>query len=288
MDFKTLINKTANTIKLIMTQPTMIFRNKDNAEIIAEHVVTEDDKVRPDLIALKYYGDHTKTDMILKFNRISDRFSIMPGEVILVPSPDTAYYRLERPMSIEDNIVKRQFVDTKRLSEKDQRRLEALKKKYNKETLLPPNVIPIGKKNYEFDGNQVRMGAQVQTDAVTESITAEIIASQNEEKSQRDLVLDQQGSDFDGSASGGGDSNSGGDGDGNNGDNLTNTQSDKALDEGSGKGGANSGANGQSNDASGGKSDSADGTGDNNNGGDAPAGVDPGDSTSSEDSPCAK
>lgn len=71
MDFKTLLNKTYNTVKLIMTQPTMMFRNKANAEIIAEHVVTEDDKVRPDLIALKYYGDHTKTDMILKFNRIS-------------------------------------------------------------------------------------------------------------------------------------------------------------------------------------------------------------------------
>ena len=99
MDFKTLLNKTYDTVKLIMTQPTMIFRNKGNAEIIAEHVVTEDDKVRPDLIALKYYGDHTKTDMILKYNRISDPFSISPGEIILVPSPDTAYYRLERPMS---------------------------------------------------------------------------------------------------------------------------------------------------------------------------------------------
>ena len=65
MDFKSLVNKTVDTVKLIMTQPTMIFRNKDRAKIIAEHVVTDDDKVRPDLMALKYYGDHTKTDMIL-------------------------------------------------------------------------------------------------------------------------------------------------------------------------------------------------------------------------------
>lgn len=283
MDFKTLLNKTYNTVKLIMTQPTMMFRNKDNAEIIAEHVVTEDDKVRPDLIALKYYGDHTKTDMILKFNRISDPFSIMPGEVILVPSPDTAYYRLERPMSIEDNIVKRQFVDTKRLSEKDQRRIEALKKKYNKETLLPPNVIPVGRKNYEFNGNQVRMGAQVQTDPVTESITAEVIASQNAEnaQSQRDAILAQQGN---------GDGNDGTDGttgDGNTGNGFTETQAENALDSGSGKGGSGSGANGQSNEDGGEKSDGADGTGDNNNGGDNESGSDQ-NTPPSDDSPCAK
>ena len=281
MDFKTLLNKTYNTVKLIMTQPTMMFRNKDNAEIIAEHVVTEDDKVRPDLIALKYYGDHTKTDMILKFNRISDPFSIMPGEVILVPSPDTAYYRLERPMSIEDNIVKRQFVDTKRLSEKDQRRIEALKKKYNKETLLPPNVIPVGRKNYEFNGNQVRMGAQVQTDPVTESITAEVIASQNAEnaQSQRDAILAQQGN---------GDGNDGTEnGDGNTGNGFTDTQAENAVEGGSGKGGSGSGANGQSNEDSGEKSDGADGTGDNNNGGDNESGSDQ-NTPPSDDSPCAK
>ena len=281
MDFKTLLNKTYNTVKLIMTQPTMMFRNKANAEIIAEHVVTEDDKVRPDLIALKYYGDHTKTDMILKFNRISDPFSIMPGEVILVPSPDTAYYRLERPMSIEDNIVKRQFVDTKRLSEKDQRRIEALKKKYNKETLLPPNVIPVGRKNYEFNGNQVRMGAQVQTDPVTESITAEVIASQNAEnaQSQRDAILAQQGN---------GDGNDGTEnGDGNTGNGFTDTQAENALNGGSGMGGSGSGANGQSNEDGGEKSDGADSTGDNNNGGDNESGSDQ-NTPPSDDSPCAK
>ena len=287
MDFKTLLNKTYDTVKLIMTQPTMIFRNKENAEIIAEHVVTVDDKVRPDLIALKYYGDDTKTDMILKYNRISDPFSINPGEIILVPSPDTAYYRLERPMSFEDNIVKRQFIDTKRLSQKDQKRIDALKKKYNKETLLPPNVIPVGKKNYEFNGNQVRLGAQVQTDPVTESITAEIIASQNAEKSQRDIVLEQQGSDFEGTGSGDGTGNGDGTGDsggtGNNG--ITDTTAENQFEDGSGKGGSTgSGGSG----ADGNKTDGADSTGDNNNGSDGPAGQDTGGSGGSEDSPCAK
>lgn len=87
------------------------------------------------------------------------------------------------------------------------------------------------------------MGAQVQTDPVTESITAEVIASQNAEnaQSQRDAILAQQGN---------GDGNDGTDGttgDGNTGTGFTDTQAENALDGGSGKGGSGSGANGQSN-----------------------------------------
>jgi hypothetical protein len=278
MNFKTLVNKTVDLVRLVMTQPTMIFRNKDNAEIVGYHVVTEDDKVRPDLIALKYYGDHTKTDMILKFNKISDPFSIMPGETLLIPSPDTAYYRLERPATFEDNIVKRQFIDTKRLSQKDQRRVEALKKKYNKETLLPPNVIPVGKKNYAFNGDKVRLGAQVQTDAVTESITAEVIASQNAEnaQSQRDAILAQQGSDDEANTDGTTGTTD------TKGDLITDKQAEDNLNGGSGKGDTTN-ATGIDGD----KDDSADTTGDNNNGGDNESGSD-NNTPPSDDSPCAK
>ena len=129
MNLKSLYNKTKDTVKLVLTQPTMIFRNIVGAEIVAEHIVRDDDIVRPDRIALLYYGDHSKLDMILKFNNISDPFSLMPGETIFVPSPTTAYYKLERPGAYEENIVKQQFIDTKRLSKKDQKRVEALKKK---------------------------------------------------------------------------------------------------------------------------------------------------------------
>lgn len=63
MELKTILNKTIDTVKLILAQPTMIFRNKVGATIIARHVVREDDVVRPDLIALFYYSDQTKLDL---------------------------------------------------------------------------------------------------------------------------------------------------------------------------------------------------------------------------------
>lgn len=175
MDFKTLINKTADTVKFIMTQPTMIFRNKDSITLLNNaHVVDKDECARPDLIALQYYGNQSKLDMILKWNGISDPFSINEGDILEIPSANTNFFKLERPKEFENNPVKQQFVNGKRLGKKDQRRLDALKKKYGKDNLLPPNVIPVGKKNYEFVGTKIRMGAQVQTDAVVNAITSSL------------------------------------------------------------------------------------------------------------------
>lgn len=175
MNLKTLLNKTGDAVKLIMTQPTMIFKNKSNITLVNEaHVVNEDETARPDLIALQYYGNQSKLDVILKWNGISDPMSLNEGDVLEIPSANVPFFRLERPKNFDDNPVKQQFVDGKRLSKKDQRRLDALKKKYGKDNLLPPNVIPLGKKNYEFVGTRIRMGAQAQNDAVVDGINGSL------------------------------------------------------------------------------------------------------------------
>lgn len=183
MNFKIFKNKKTSTTeeKLLLAQPTMLFAslNPEDYTLVASHIVREDERVRPDLIAVQYYGSDSGLDIILKFNGISDPFSIMPGEVIYVPMDTIPYYALESPDMYEENPIKQQFLDTKRLSKTDQRRLEALKKKYNKETLLPPNVIPVGKKTYEFDGTNVRLGMHAQTDAVVNAIMSDISGNDN-------------------------------------------------------------------------------------------------------------
>lgn len=182
MDFKIFKNKkvSADKDKLLLAQPTMLFRTLDPTEyqLVAVHTVREDEVVRPDLIAAEYYNSTAGLDIILKFNGISDPFSIMPGEKLYIPMETIPYYKLESPDIFENNPIKNQFIDTKRLSKTDQRRLEALKKKYNKETLLPPNVIPVGKKNYEFDGTNVRLGMHPQTDKVVESVLKDIASEE--------------------------------------------------------------------------------------------------------------
>lgn len=196
MNFKIFKNKKLNTEgdKINLAQPTMLFRSLDPSEyvMVAKHTVSNDDVVRPDLIAVKHYNSTNGLDIILKFNGISDPFSIMPGETLWIPIDSIPYYKLETPAMYEDNPIKNQFIQSKRLSTTDKRRLEALKIKYNKENLLPPNVIPVGRKNYEFDGTNVRLGMHPQTDDVVASImkdiNSDIMATSMDTAS--DLVID--------------------------------------------------------------------------------------------------
>lgn len=174
MNLATIKDKIIEGVNLIIVQPTMYFINK--IEEVTEddyklHRVNALEKGRIDLIALEYYGDASRSDLILKFNNISDPFSIAEGETLKIPVYTFPYKRLERLKTVDENIVKQQFVDTKRLSKKDKNRVEALKAKYDKEALLPPNVVPLGKKTFMFKGGgKVSFGARAQADPVVDSI----------------------------------------------------------------------------------------------------------------------
>lgn len=193
MEFKIFKNKnlSKDKDKLYLAQPTMLFKSLDPSEyyMIAKHTVKDDDIVRPDRIAVEHYGSTDGLDIILKFNGVQDPFSINIGDTLWIPIDSIPYFRLESPQMYEENPIKNQFIQTKRLSKTDQRRLAALKKKYNKETLLPPNVIPVGRKNYEFDGTNVRLGMGPQTDAVVNSILKDIDNSSFDTDSSDDAAV---------------------------------------------------------------------------------------------------
>lgn len=233
MDLKTLINKTVSGVKYILAQPTMMFRNKEVVPIIATHIVKEDEVGRPDLISLEYYNTDSKTDIILKWNGISDPFSLSPGEELEIPTDMVPFYKLDRPRKFEDNKIKNEFVQGKKLSQKDKNRMEALKKKYNKEVLLPPNVIAVGKKNFKFtaDGNVI-LGAQAQNDEVTESILSDL---SNQLIKDRIDQLEGQIDDLEDALGSGGAGSGAGSGD------LTESQLDKNLANQAGRGGVSAG-----------------------------------------------
>lgn len=174
MNLATIKDKIIEGINLLIVQPTMYFINKIEEvteDDYTEHIVTPFENGRIDLIALTHYGDQSKSDLILKFNNISDPFSIKEGETLKIPVSTFPYKRLERLQTVEENAVKQQFVNTKRLNQKDQNRIEALKAKYDKEALLPPNVVPLGKKTFMFKGGgKVSFGASAQSDPVVDSI----------------------------------------------------------------------------------------------------------------------
>lgn len=308
MNFKSLRNKTQGDGKYIFAQPSMLFRNKDVVDKgLRLHVVREDEVTRPDLIALEYYGDQTKTDLILKWNGISDPFGLQPGDELIIPPSGVSFTKLERPAASEDNKIKNQFLQSKRFTKKDQRRLDALKKKYNKEVLLPPNVIPLGQKNYKFDkdGNII-FGAHAQNGAVNprsggngtggsgsgngsgaggnDAVVDEIFNDLGQDT--RNAVLAAQGT---GSGNGSGSSGSG------IGKGLTETQLNNLLNDNSGgRGSGNGSGNGTGrNTGSGsgtgsgrGTGNSATNAGNNNNSGTSPSGSNNASGISNDGAPC--
>ncbi len=175
MDLRTIVNKINDGTKLLLTIPTILFRNRETVALIeSAHTVSPYEEGRPDLIAAKYYGDVSGLDIILKYNNISNPFSIKSGEILKIPTRSPNLKEFKRPKEIEENIVKQQFIDTKRLSKKDANRIKTLQKKYGKENLLPPNVIPVGKKTYAFKEGKIIFGKQAQTDPVAEQIINDI------------------------------------------------------------------------------------------------------------------
>ena len=117
MNFKTVIDKLVEGGKLILTQPTFIFKDREEVPF-TEYEVRAEDAGRIDLIALDQYGSDSGADVeyILKFNGISDPFSINEGDILKIPVENSLIVKLERPEGAVDNIVRQSFIGGKKLT----------------------------------------------------------------------------------------------------------------------------------------------------------------------------
>ncbi len=190
MDFKSLIDKIIENGKLILTQPTLLFKEKEDILVIEEHEVKLEEKGRIDLIALQYYSSISKIDYLLKFNGISDPFSINEGDILQIPIGGQQTFKLERPEGEDTNIVRQQFTEGKRLTKKDKRRIEFLKKKYNMKEILPPNILKSNKKAFEFIEKEGESLIQMGMAAMTPETTFKSKSTTNgASKKANDLLL---------------------------------------------------------------------------------------------------
>lgn len=175
MNFKSLLDKIIDKGKLVLTQPTMLWIDKEDIGIMKKHTVEPDEAGRIDLISLMYYESERYIDYLLKFNGISDPLSINEGDVIIVPTLGPNYKKLERPTQPVDNIVRQEFLSGKRLTPKDKRRTDFLKKKYKIKEVLPPNVLKSGFKTFKFTekngekATEMGMGASTPNSTYTPS-----------------------------------------------------------------------------------------------------------------------
>lgn len=152
MNLTTLNKKRIENGKVIMTEPTVIFNT--GTTYFATYTVDDRSAGRIDLIALDCYSDESYADYILKYNNISNPFSIDTGDILYIPEKSVVLANWKKPAqkNVEVNTVKDKFLNTKRLSVQDQKRIEYLLRKaaeyQNGATeLLPPNVLKTGKSN---------------------------------------------------------------------------------------------------------------------------------------------
>jgi hypothetical protein len=156
MKFNTLEKKSASQdfSKIIFTAPTVVFAK--DTETIAEHIVTEDQIGRIDLISLQYYRDANYADYILKWNNISNPFSINLGDVLNIPQNNMVMAIIKPIKMVQKSTdaisIRDQFIDTKRLPIKDAKRIEYLQRKAAQKSngstqILPPNILKDGETN---------------------------------------------------------------------------------------------------------------------------------------------
>lgn len=157
MNIYTLEKKKLSEGKLNMTSPSLLFLEMETRPEMDIHIVEADEVGRIDLVSIAAYGGHDYVDYILKFNGISNPFSITEGDELVIPPLDGGKKKFKLSIESSDkNPIRDQFINTKRLPVKDANRIKYLTKKYNKE-ILPPNILKTGETNIEVSNGKIKV-----------------------------------------------------------------------------------------------------------------------------------
>tara|TARA_R110000796_G_scaffold30819_14_gene82094 strand:+ start:60 stop:548 length:489 start_codon:yes stop_codon:yes gene_type:complete len=149
MNFRTTdknIDPKTNTA--LFTEPTTLF--VQDRDIIVVHTVNASQLGRPDLISLYYYDTHDYTDIILKFNGISNPFSLNIGDTLEIPIQQTAFGKFIKPTRTGGDSAKDKFIKQRHMTPKDIKRLDYLQK-VSQDGALPPNRLKTGQVNKTAD-----------------------------------------------------------------------------------------------------------------------------------------
>lgn len=132
-------------------------------------------EMRPDLLSRAGYGNDQFWDMILKFNGISNPFSISKDDVFLIPSLEDMREQLSPPgaQNVIADSVRKQYIDTSKKSKQDPK-LEAIEKKRREAqrkkaagvgvqsvSNLPPNIAEQGDREIVVKGGKVYFGPDI-------------------------------------------------------------------------------------------------------------------------------
>lgn len=121
--------------------------------------------MRPDLIAHAVYSNQGMTDVLLKYNNISNPFSLYEGQLLLIPNKSDLDKIVKTPKKIKDisdikiDEVETVFVNPK--TAQDKKRLDLLKKQSKGKEILPSNVNKKGDQNVKIKDGKIVFGEDV-------------------------------------------------------------------------------------------------------------------------------
>ena len=157
------LTKTAREIITDLIYSTFKFPESNANSGLA--AVGDNEEMRPDLVANRIYGDQSKWDVLLKYNGISNPFSINVGDLLYAlpfGTIDTAY---KSPRIIEERTQLNDVVRDLKVSPKDKNRLNNLADKKaittGKDGKLPPNINKAGDKNVKIKDGKLILGEDV-------------------------------------------------------------------------------------------------------------------------------
>jgi hypothetical protein len=169
---KPVIGNTENELKLELTYPSVqnLFQYRNSYAV----AVKPSESMRPDMLSMNFFGVSDSWDMLLKYNGISNPFSINEGDYFFSPEIDElrsnmapSGRQVREISSIRDQYInpeKKSMVDS-RLAIIEAQRLEAMKKKSEassvKGNLLPPNVASPGDREIVVRGGKIYFGKDV-------------------------------------------------------------------------------------------------------------------------------
>lgn len=138
---KNKITDSNNNLILDLTSQSINYTDRDVA-ILDSFYVSDDMEMRADLISYLLYGSTDYYDIILKFNNISNPYSLVEGDYIFGPELDYIASQLTKPTSeqAKKDIIK-QYIDASKKITPDKDRLEYLNKINNLTKNSPTNRI---------------------------------------------------------------------------------------------------------------------------------------------------
>jgi hypothetical protein len=160
LSFKTLTDKpffAGSFTRKLLSKATVRFSGNPEKSEYNWHLVDETEEMRPDLISNLYYGTENYTDIICKYNSISNPFSLERNQLIKIPIKPDSYF-----VKTDDIIDKGSIKASPNLivaNQKDSTRLNYLRGLGT--SLTQPNLNLPNDRNIRVQNGRVIFGADV-------------------------------------------------------------------------------------------------------------------------------